>query len=229
MSKIEQKTTAFFANFPEKKIKKGETIIQPEEPLIFIYYLVSGYVKSFSLNDEGMELTINIFKPNSYFPITETLTGRTNPYFFEAITDVVLRKAPTHKVHEFVKDDHEVLFDLTKRISSGLEGFMIRTQYLIRSNAKQKISSSLLLLARRFGQNTPNKKVKILLPQTHEDIANLAGVSRETASLELKKLENEKIISSSKQIYIINDFKKLREISTIYFEDQTQPHNFQTF
>jgi len=142
------------------------------------------------------------------------------------MTDVVLRKAPTQKVHEFVKSDQEVLFDLTKRISSGLEGFMIRTQYLIRSNAKQKISSSLLLLARRFGQNTSDKKVKILLPQTHEDIANLAGVSRETASLELKKLEDEKIIISEKQIYTINNFQKLREISTIYLEDQALPYNF---
>ena len=223
---LNQKIENFFAKYPELKIKKGQTIIQPEEPLIYIYHLHSGYVKSFSLNDEGLELTINIFKPNSFFPITETLTGRTNTYFFEAMTDVVLRKAPTAKVHEFIKSDQEVLFDLTKRISSGLEGFMIRTQYLIRSNAEQKISSSLLLMARRFGQNTPDRKVKILLPQTHEDIANLAGGSRETASLELKKLENEGIIFSSKKIFIINDFQKLREISTIYLEDQALSYGF---
>lgn len=216
----------FFSEYKEISHEKGTIIIQPEEPLLHIYNLVSGYVKSYSLNDNGLELTINIYKPYSFFPITETLARRTNTYYFEATTDVVLQKAPTMKVHEFLKANNDVLFDLTRRISSGLEGFMVRTQYLIRTNATQKVASSLVLLARRFGKNAPDKKIKIILPQTHEDIANMAGVSRETASIEIKKLENSNLISTKKQIYTINDFQGLKEISTIYFEDQPQAYTF---
>jgi CRP-like cAMP-binding protein len=223
---VRQKIDKFFSGYPQVELEKGSTIIQPEEPLVYIYNIVSGYVKSYSINDGGLELTINIYKPYNFFPITETLAGRTNTYFFETVTDVVLQKAPTHKVHEFVKSDSDVLFDLTQRVSSGLEGFMVRTQYLIRSNATQKVASSLVLLSRRFGENIKDKKIRLLIPQTHADISNLSGVSRETASLELKKLEQTGLISYSKQIFIINDFEKLREVSTIFHEDQPLPFSF---
>lgn len=223
---VRQKIDDFFSTYTKLEIPKGTTIISPEEPLVFIYNILSGYVKSYSLNDDGIELTINIYKPYNFFPITETLANRTNTYYFEAVTDVVLQKAPTHKVHEFVKSDTEVLFDLTQRVSSGLEGFMVRTQYLIRSNSTQKVASALVLLARRFGETSKDGKIRILIPQTHEDIANLAGVTRETASIEIKKFENLGNLNVDKQIYTIEDFESLRESSTIYHEDQPLPFSF---
>lgn len=222
---IQKKINRFFSIYTTYNFKKGQTIIKPDEPLLYIYNLRSGFVKSYSLNEGGFELTINIYKPYNLFPITETLAEKTNTYFFEAMTNVKLNKAPTHKVHQFVKNNPDILFDLTKRISSGLEGFMIRTQYLIRSNSTQKVASSLVLLARRFGK-TKNSKIKIQLPQTHEDIANLSGVSRETATLELKKLKNKSLISVSQKNYTINNFEKLKQLSTIYYEDQPQSFSF---
>lgn len=226
MDGVRAQIASFFLGYPKLELKKGSVIIKPQEPLLNIYNIVSGYVKSYSINEDGIELTINIFKPYSFFPITETLAGMTNNYFFEAVTDVVLQKAPTRDVHEFVKSHPDILFDLVKRVSSGLEGFMIRTQYLIRSNAPQKVSSSLVLLARRFGENLADQKVKILIPQTHTDIANLSGVSRETASIELKKLQDAGIIAYEKQTFIINDFNRLRDLSVIYQEDTDTRFSF---
>lgn len=222
---VQSKIEDFFSNYKSQKYKKGATIIRPEESLKYIYLIREGYVKSYSLNEGGYELTINIYKPYSFFPITETLAGKINTYFFEAITDTELRRAPTGNVHKFIQNNSDVLFDLTKRISSGLEGFMIRTQYLIRSNSTQKVTSSLVLLARRFGKEISNK-IEIQLPQTHEDIANLAGVSRETASIELKKLKDKGLITVKSKKYIINQMETLKELSTIYYEDQPLSYSF---
>lgn len=223
---IKTKIDAFFSQFPIKMVKKGTTILRPEEPLTYIYNIAEGFVKSYSLNDNGIELTINIYKPYSFFPITETLAGRINTYFFEAITDVTLQKAPTPLVHAFVQSDSEVSFDLIRRVSSGLEGFMVRTQYLIRSNATQKVASSLVLLARRFGETALDQKITIQLPQTQTDIANLSGVSRETASLELMKLQRQGIIKPKQKRYVIHDFERLKAVSSIYYEDQPLPFTF---
>lgn len=226
MNSVQEKIDKFFSQYQKVKYPKNQILIKPEEPLVYIYNLYSGYIKSYSLNEDGLELTINVYKPFNLIPITETLAGKTNSYFFQAMTEVVLAKAPTYKVHEFIRSDKDILFDLIKRVSSGLEGFMIRTQYLIRSNSTQKITSSLVLLGRRFGKTIVGNKVEILLPQTHSDIANLSGVSRETASIELKKLKDENLISVNKKIITINDFEKVKEMSTIYYEDQPLPYSF---
>jgi CRP/FNR family transcriptional regulator len=223
---INKNISEFFSKYETIEYKKGESILSPGNKVEAIYNIETGYVKSFSVNEDGDSLVINIYKPNSFFPITEALAGRINPYFFEAATPVFLQKAPVQKVFDFIKSDKEVLFDLTRRISIGLEGFMVRTQYLLRSNAKQKVSSTLVLLCSRFGEKVGNKKYKILLPQTHEDIANLSGTSRETASTELMKLKRSSTIEVDKKIITILDLNKLKDLSAIYFEEKQLPYNY---
>lgn len=225
-TEVTKKITSFFEQFPKVTYSKGSTILQPEDPLDYIYNIDTGYVKSYSVNEDGYDLIINIFKPLSFFPITETLAKKINPYYFEAITDTVLCKAPTQKVHQFIQNDNAVLFDLTRRISSGLEAFMIRTQYLIRANATQKVTSTLVILARRFGTKINSNEIKILLPQTQEDIGNFSGTSRETASTEMKKLEKQALIAKENKYIVIKDFEKIRALSAIYYEDHPLPYNF---
>ena len=223
---IKQHIADFFAQYPTYTYKKGEILLRPDDEVEEIINIESGYAKSYSINEEGYNLVINIYKPYSFLPITETLAERTNPYFFEAMTDIVVQKAPTKDVHEFIKQDKEVLYDLTRRISSGLEGFMIRTQYLIRSNATQKVTSALVLLARRFGEEIGENQMRILLPQTHADIADMSGCTRETASIELKKLQDDGVISIEKKLITVLDFEELRQLSAIYYEDEPLPYSF---
>lgn len=216
----------FFAQYPTTNYKKGEILLRPGDEITHIINIESGFVKSYSINDEGYNLVINIYKPYNFLPITETLAERTNPYFFETMTDVTVQKAPTPDVHNFIKNDPEVLYDLTRRISSGLEAFMIRTQYLIRSNSTQKVASALVLLARRFGEQQTDNVIRILLPQTHADVADMSGCSRETASIELKKFQDEGVLQIKNKIITILDFEELRNISAIYYEDQPLPYSF---
>jgi len=223
---VQRRLNKFFSKYPKKNYPKGQILIYPEDSLDYIYSLHSGYVKSYSLNDKGVELIINIYRPYDFFPITETLAEIVNTYYFSTVSTVTVFKAPSVDVHKFIKNDNEVLFDLAKRISIGLEGFMVRTQYLIRSNSLQKVASSLVLLARRFGKRISTNKITILIEQTHEDIANLSGLARETTSNELQKLRKKKIINIKNQIYTINNFDKLLKLSTIYYEGQPLPFKY---
>ena len=220
-----RKLNIFFSKYPTKKYSKGEIILSPDEYPERIYNIKKGFVRSYSLGEDGYELTLNIFKPFSFYPIPTVLAKLKNLYYFEALSDVVLNLAPADEVVEYIKTDKEVLFDLTRRLSIGLEGFMTRTQFLIRSDARQKVASSLVMMVKRFGQKD-GKKINIYLPQTHADIAGLAGVSRETASIELKKLEREKIIKRKGRTTIVLSFLKLQRISTLYHENKPLPYGF---
>ena len=220
-----RKLNIFFSKYPTKKYLKGETILFPEMRPEIIYNIKKGFVRSYSLSEDGHELTLNIFKPSSFFPIPTVLAELKNSYYFEALSSIELNLAPADEVVEFIKSDKEVIFDLTRRLSIGLEGFMTRTQFLIRSDARQKIASSLVMMVRRFGQKN-SKKITIQLPQTHADIASLAGVTRETASIELKKLEREKVIERKGRTTIVLSLLRLKRISTLYYENKPLPYSF---
>jgi CRP/FNR family transcriptional regulator len=223
--KVLRKLNIFFSKYPTKNYSKGEVVLSPEKHPERIYNIKKGFVRSYSLNEDGHELTLNIFKPSSFFPIPTVLAELKNSYYFESLSDIELNLAPVDEVVEYIKSDKEVLFDLTRRLSVGLEGFMTRAQFLIRSDARQKIASSLVMMVRRFGQKG-SKKIKIQLPQTHADIASLAGISRETASIELKKLEREKIIERKGKTTIVLNLLKLQRISTLYHENKPLPYSF---
>jgi CRP-like cAMP-binding protein len=53
------------------------------------------------------------------------------------------------------------------------------------------------------------KGIEISIPLAHQDIANLTGITRETASVELEKLSHEKIISYTYKHMIVRDLQRL--------------------
>jgi len=181
-----------------------------------VYYLKDGYVRLFSVSDLGKELSLNIFKPGSFFPMTWAIADVPNRYFFEALTDVAVLRMPKDEVVEFLKREPDILLDLTRRILVGLEATLARIQYLISGSASEKVAATILMLGKRFGK-AKNKKVAITLRITHKDIANFAGLTRETASQEIKKLEEKGLIEQKHQHLLIRDVQKLQKESQLNY------------
>jgi len=91
---------------------------------------------------------------------------------------------------------------------------LLRMEYLVFGNAYAKVASIIIICAERFGRKR-GKKIVIQVPLTHNDIANLVGITRETASLELKKLENKGLIDYERHLLLVKNLKGLREESLL--------------
>lgn len=215
MSMPIEKLSDFFAKYKLLSYKKGEVIIREDDEPSGVYFLKSGFVRLGSIFASGEELTLNIFKPGSFFPMMWAIGEVKNSYFCQAMSEVKVYKAPRVDVIKFIKENPDVLYDLTKRVLVGLDGMITNVQYLLFGNSYNRIAAAILLLAKRFGEKI-NGQVIINLNLIHQDIAHLAGVSRETASIAIKQLENKKIISHLKKKFIVGDMDKLtREIFII--------------
>jgi len=189
--------------------KKGEVILRPSENPTGILYIKKGLVRLYSVSSSGQEITFNIYKPGSYLLMMWALSEVENNYFFETLTEVKGLMAPKDEAVEFLKNQPELLYRLTKRTMIGLEGIVQTSQALLFGNVHSKIATVFLMLARRFGKKGRNGQIVISAPLTHRLIATLAGLTRETASLEIEKLEEEKVISRRKYLYVVNKLKKL--------------------
>ena len=197
--------------------RKGEYVIQAEEEPAGIFYLKKGFVKMNSIFENGSELTLNIFKPGSFFPMTWALGETNNTYFYQAMIDTQVLKAPKEKVLEFVKNNTDIFYDLVKRILVGFDGLLHNTQHLLYGNSESRVASAILIGAKRFGKVYKNGNVEIKLPLTHQDIAGLAGITRETTTLALKKLRKKGIITQQVRKFIVKDMDEL-EKKSFFFE-----------
>lgn len=202
---------SFFSSFPKSELQKGEMLLNPDEPVKNLYYLLNGYIRMYSLLPNGNELTVTIFKPGSYIPLFLVIDGSKNTYYYEAFTHIEVQQAPATEVVRFLKSNTETLFDATRRISVGLRGLVENLQYQLFGSVRQRLIATILMLSKRFGQDSKTG-VNIALPLTHQDIAGFMGVARETVSVEMKKLQKERAISY--------DYKHVTVINTIALQQE---------
>lgn len=206
---IKAKVTTFFLQFPKKTYKKGEMILRPEEDKGALF-LKQGFVREYGISQEGIEVSIHIFVPNAYFPMSLVLSKIPNRYYYEALTDCEIYHAPKEAIIKFLKEHHEVLLDLTKRVLGGLDKLSARIEYLSYGTAYEKVVSTLLYLSSHFGEKKGNI-VHIKETFTHRDIGSLAGITRETTSREWEKLERKGVLSFKNHHIVINNLQKLKE------------------
>lgn len=216
MQALQKLDEVFFTQFNSVyKFKKDQLILWPELQPSGVFYVKSGFVRQYLISSNGKEFTVNILKPETYFPMIWALNNITNIYFYESLTETTLIKAPRTEVVKQLEIHPDLLYDLTKRILSGLDGVTKMMNTLITGNAYQQVASVILVLAKRFGKPTNKKEIIVDIPLTHRLIGTLAGLSRESTSLELEKLTKNKIIFSRKRFIIIKNLGKLEKESLI--------------
>ena len=205
----------FFQKYEKVEFKKNSIIIEAGDDPNSVYCVVDGYVKLYMVSRDGEDLVLNIYKPGSYFPMTWILGEMPIRYDFIAITDVTVYRAPKKDILEYLENNPGDLFGLTKRLSRGITGLSMQIEYLLFGNACNKISSVLLVLAKRFGKKGKKGDIEVEISLTHNDIANLAGLTRETVSIELKKMEKKGLIGWKKKYLVIKNLELLRKEALI--------------
>lgn len=209
-SDLTAKIENFFSQFQKHTYKKGELIIQPDKNPLGAYFVKKGFVREYGISRTGMEISLHIFVPRTYFPMMWVVAGIPNRYYYEALTNVELYSAPKEKIITFLKENPDVLWDLSERVFLGLDKLTLRLEYLSLGKAYEKVISIILYIARHFGVEQQGKIVTNH-KFTHRDIAALAGISRETTSREWEKLEKKGLIKYDKQYIVIEDINKLSE------------------
>lgn len=209
--KLKAKIESFFSRFPKKVFQKGDSVIDPDITPKEAFYLRKGYVRSYALSNQGVELTLHIFAPGSYFPMLFVLGETKNRYCYEALTQAEVYVIPKAKVLSFLRKESKVLEELTARLFQGVDKLLMRIEQLVFASASERVVSSLIFLARRFGRKDQGR-IKIVYPFTHREIAAFAGVARETVSRQLESLQRDRVISYKHKLITITNLNKLKSI-----------------
>ncbi|MBI2617589.1 Crp/Fnr family transcriptional regulator [Candidatus Gottesmanbacteria bacterium] len=212
---VSKKSHDFFSSFPQLSIKRGRILIHPYDISNIIYFVETGFIRQYIISESDTEVTVNIFKPFSFFPMMGIITDLKNKYYFVAASDCRVRRAPGSQVLEFVKKNPDVLFDLLKRVYIGVDGLLTQLEQLMSADAEKRITTLLTLLGKRFGEKEEKVAGRLKIRFTHQQLASLTGLSRETVSRQMKKLERENFfkISSGYICLLPPSFRKKRILS----------------
>ncbi|OGE32277.1 hypothetical protein A3C99_03390 [Candidatus Daviesbacteria bacterium RIFCSPHIGHO2_02_FULL_37_9] len=210
-----KKLFSFYSQFKTVNYKRGDIILSPGQVPPGVYFLKRGYTRLYSVSQEGEDLTMIIYKPNDFFPFMWTINQTPNIYYLEALTNTELGIAPRKEFLAFLKENVDLAYELTSRILLRFEGLLERMEHLVFGNAYNKVAMVLSLSAQRFGKKQEDNSIHIPLPLTHKDIASLTGLTRETVSIEMKKLEREGIITHTGRQLTVCSLPKVKHAAML--------------
>jgi CRP/FNR family transcriptional regulator len=126
-------------------------------------------------------------------------------------------RAPKIKLLELLGQDPGMLYYLLNNAFVGLSVLMIHMESQVYGNAQRKVASVLSILAKFYGRRV-NGVLQLTLPLTHQLLASMVGLARETTSREVVSLKKARVIDYAGQhIKVLNE-SALRKIAGTYLD-----------
>ena len=189
----------------ERTYPKGSMIILEEEYGDKLFIVQSGTVKITRVNDEGKEVILALLGSSEIFGEMAILDGESrsaNVLAQEACSLLVISSEDFIKI---LKKNFKVSFALMSELAKKLRKSDLQIEALSLSDAEHRIGVSILNLAEDMGV-IRNGKVTIQNLPFQQDIANMAGTSRETVSRVMKTFEDRNLILKEGHTVIIPDY-----------------------
>lgn len=212
----------FLDRYPVKTFKKGEIIVFQGEAPRSAFVVKSGTVKAYNLSISGDEKPVSFYTADSVFPGPWVYGKIANAiYYYEAFTpEVALYAIPREEYVKFIQSRPQLIYKELERYLTDELGKSMRLNALQHSRASEKLLYTLHYLALSHGKTIAPQKIEIRLDLTHQDFANLTGLTRETAATELNKLKHSGIIDYGKgSAYTLNLAKLMQLLNDEYIAD----------
>ena len=194
-----------------RKYLKNSMIILEEEYGDLVFVVQSGTIKITRVNDEGKEVILALLGPGEIFGELAILDGEARSANALAQENCQLWAINKEDFLDILKHNFTVSYNLMCELAKRLRKSDQQIEALSLSDAEHRIGVSLLNLAEDMGVIRKGKVTIQNLP-FQQDIANMAGTSRETVSRVLKILENKSMISKEGHTLTIPDYNFFKQI-----------------
>jgi len=193
-----------------QKYKRGNIVVLEQESGAALFVIISGKVKVVRMDEEGREVILSLFGPGEFFGEMSLLDGMAR-----SASVVATMKAELFMLHrrDFLELLHQypmVATSLLAELAMRLRKADMQIKSLSLKDAAGRVANVLLILSDDIGVFRKGK-VEIEDLPLQQDIANMAGTSRETVSRMLHQFIREGQVSLRGNKLTINDYEGFRK------------------
>lgn len=193
-------------------MKKGESLRNSLAPDNHIYLIKEGVVKIVASSQRGKEVILGFLQAGDL--LGEAALSDIGPEETDAIAEeeVLLCEFDCDYFHQILARHPELAMSITKWFGLRLQRIQRRFQNLLFATPKERVATALLEISEDFGKRLPQGRVRIGLKLTHQEIAQLIGLTRESVTHVLGDMESEGLIETNKRVITITDTKLLQNL-----------------
>ena len=211
-----RKSAGFFCDLSSPALKSFEevkyTSSYPADALLFVegqlprgvYMLCKGRVKLTMTSPEGKSIILHIAEPGELIGLNDAMSGKPYEFSAETLEPCQVNFIKREAFLRLVREHPQVSAHATDQLSRDYRAACLQIRSLgLSRTASEKVARFLLEVAAK-GQET-NQGTRMNLALTHEEIAQIVGVSRETVTRTLTELKNKSLITVKGPTVIIRN------------------------
>ncbi|MBT2748724.1 MULTISPECIES: Crp/Fnr family transcriptional regulator [unclassified Lysobacter] len=219
---VQQANDPWFKSLPEEcrrtllqegveiQLQPGELVMRRGEPPKGFYGLVDGLAKARTLRADGRESVLAVVEPGHWFSQVSLFDGGPSMHDVVALTKTVVRRVDVPTFNRLLTN-YDFAMAILRLMATHSRGVYAYMEDAGLRSTKARIARRLQRLSRGDVElDSPMEKRTIEV--THDLLAAMLGLTRQTVSLELRQLEALGVIEIGYRNITIVSMENLRAI-----------------
>ena len=181
-----------------RSYERDEYLFFEGDPAEWLVYVVAGRVKMIKHSESGRETILASFGSGQIVGEVGVLVGDTYPATAQALEPTVTLSLRRTEYVDLVREHPDLAWALIVELGRRLQ----RAHETIRSMAVEKVERRvarvLLRMASASGERLDGGAVRITVPLSRQDIADMAGTVLETGIRTLSKFQKQGLVETTK-------------------------------
>lgn len=182
------------------------------EPSTFVLLVLDGWFKITESSRNGYEALLRLRGPGDLVGESAVLAGASRSSTVSAVSDVTALAVAADAFARFLDERPSAMKQLLALTNDRLRASDRMRLEFAACKVRERVARLLLELAEFHGQVVP-EGVAIEVPLTHQELAGAIGSTREAVTRELRRLRDEKVLSTWERLHLVMRPDVLRRIA----------------
>ncbi|MFA5532073.1 MAG: Crp/Fnr family transcriptional regulator [Candidatus Shapirobacteria bacterium] len=206
--KIQIEIENFLKKYKLVKYKKGQILVRPGDLFGKVILEKTGFARVYKATEDEREISWPILKPMWLYSLITAIGDKKNEYYVETVTAMEAWVVPVDEFLNFLETKKGILEEIYRSTILDLVDLTEKIEKLVLADAYTKVAILINELAINFGKKK-GKEIIIDFNIPHRVLASITGLTRETVTLQILKMQKEGILHNQGREMVIKEIKKL--------------------
>jgi CRP-like cAMP-binding protein len=191
-------------------LDRSQTLARQGEPARQFVVVQNGFLKLLQVTPDGEEIIVRFVGPGEPFGGVVVLGDVPYPVTAVVVQPTTVLAWSRPQLLDLLSKYPVVRTNIMREMTSHMTDALTRVRELSSAPVEQRLASTLLRLARQYGQKT-DEGVLIAQPLTRQDLAELTGTTLYTVSRTLSKWKGVGLVSSRRRQLVLPSIARIEQ------------------
>lgn len=184
-------------------VEPGMPIKRAGEPATRVFQVESGFLSLIGLHVDGRQALITIYGAGNCFSETAMVARRPHNHTTIAMTNAVMRQLDQKDFWDLYHRHAEIPEALCRKFANTISRQMVSREQRATQKLGQRVAAMFVNLTEHAGERSDDGSVRITLPLTQSNIADLFDVTRQSVQREINQLRDWQIVEKRQKTWVV--------------------------